>query len=945
MNDLARELAAAVAPVSLVFMWVTFAIVAARALRERRRASVNVALLFGTMALLVALPRIAAALGAPREARLVITEVLIVALPYLLLRLVADFAVIRRPIMWAAAAASVVLAAVFVLLRGAALSPPVAAVVTAYLVVPIGWSAFAFWREARRSRGVTRRRYASIAIATLLAATSLLGAGSIAVLPMLAGTPLAILVSFSAVGASGAYLVGFAPPQWLRRLWQEPELRAFLERAPRLAASADTDELLHELASGARSALGFDGVLIGVPAGPGRLRFVGTGPGYEAPLDETFAGRAIRAGHAIASLDPVSDVPGRAQLYRERDARMLVAAPIRTGDEVLGALAARSSHVPIFADDDLRMCQLLADQAAVLLKQRAFVEERERRAERDPLTDLPNLRQIHRALVQAREASAAHGGPFALLVTDVDDFAEVNQTFGHVVGDRLLVEIAERLAPHAAPPRMLARWGGDQFALLLPDDGVEAAERVAGELLAEFERPFAEGEGQIELGVSIGVAVYPDHAADVRGIEAAADIALGIAKRSANTYAVFPPEIHPQRIGRVALRAELRRAIADGSLALHYQPIVAVRSGEPVRLEALVRWDHPHKGMIPPAEFVLLAERTGLIRPLTELVLERALADVSGWRRSVPRLRVAVNLSARAFADAALIERIRDAASRAGTEPSALTVEVTESILMTEPEHASRAIARLRELGTGVEIDDFGTGYSSLAYLQRLPVSGVKIDRQFVVAMTADERSDAIVRAAIRLSHELGFEVIGEGVEDRRQWDLLAASGCDLVQGYFVARPMPVEAVLGWIAAWRHRPIAEAAVARTEAQRAPARRSERLVLVVDDDAAILGIVRDVLREHGYAVATASNGEEALDLVDRTRPSAVLLDIHMPVLDGDTFARTLRARGLNVPIVVMTSGPNAPLWAERLSASGHLAKPFGIGQLLAVTDRIAMAAAA
>lgn len=937
MTELARALSVLVAPLSYVFLWVTFAVVAVRAFRERRRASVDIALLFGSMALLVTVSAIATALGAPRAARLVMTEILIIALPYLMLRVVGDFAAIHRSITWTVFAAFVLQAVTFALLSGA-VPAALAAATTAYLVATLGWSALVFWREARRSRGVTRRRYQAIATGTVLIATSLLGAGSITVLPALANTPVAVLVPLSALGTGLAYVVGFAPPLWLRRQWQEPELRSFLESAPRLVASEDTDTLLRELASGARNALGFEGVLIGVPAGSDRLRFVGTGPSYEAALDDTFAGRAIRTGHAIASLDPVRDVPASAELYRERDVRILVAAPIRSGDEVLGALAARSSHVPIFADDDLRMCQLLADQSAVLMKQRALIEEREHRAERDPLTDLPNARKLHRAMVEAREAAAARGGAFALLLTDVDDFSEVNQTFGHVVGDRLLAEIAERLARHAAPPRMLARWGGDQFALLLPGDGLETAERVAGELLAAFERPFAAAEGQIELGASIGIAVYPEHAADVRSMDAAADLALGIAKRSANTYAVYPPEIHPQRVGRLALRADLRRAIADGALYLRYQPLVAMRSREVVRLEALVRWDHPQRGSVPPAEFVLLAERTGLIRPLTDLVLERAFADVSVWRRSLPRLRVAVNLSARAFADAALIDRIRGSASRAGTGPNALSVEITESILMTEPEHATRAIARLRELGTGVEIDDFGTGYSSLAYLQRLPVSGVKIDRQFVAAMTVDERSDAIVRAAIRLSHELGFEVIGEGVEDRRQWDLLAASGCDLAQGYFIARPMAADAVPGWIAAWGDQSPA-AAMARVQRPHTPSGRPERLVLVVDDDPAILGIVRDVLREHGYAVATASNGEEALDVVRRTRPSAVLLDMHMPLLDGDAFARTLRARGLDVPIVVMTAGPNARLWADRLSASGHLAKPFAVDQLLAVTDRV------
>lgn len=393
--------------------------------------------------------------------------------------------------------------------------------------------------------------------------------------------------------------LGFATPRWLRGLWRDPELRSFLSRGPGLIALADIDLVLKELAINAGAAMGFDGVLIGLPAGPDRLRFVGTGATYEAPIDETFGGRAMRAGRALVSFDPIRDVPARADLYRERDVKVLVAAPIRIGDEVIGTLATRSSHASLFASDDLEMCQLLADQAAFVLKNRALVAEREHQARHDALTELPNSGVLHRTL----EASIARPvqAPIALLLMDVDAFAEVNQTFGHVVGDQLLVEVARRLTtlvPEASP---LARWSGVQFAALLDGETLAGAERIAERVVASFEAPFTVAQEAIECGVSVGIAVYPDHAADARGLVAAADVALAMAKRAANTYAVYPLETHPLRAHRLALRADLRRAITDGSVSVEYQPLVSMRSGGLVRLEALARWDHPQRGSAPAA--------------------------------------------------------------------------------------------------------------------------------------------------------------------------------------------------------------------------------------------------------------------------------------------------------------------------------------------------------
>lgn len=930
MAELIREWAASVFLVNQAFFVVTFVAVWARAMRERRRSDLDTALLFGVMALVLVLSSVVEALDIPDAQQTAMFTPLILAVPYLMLRLVADFAAVPW---WALRLAELAFFGQLIFSFVAGTLP--FAAVSVYAAIPIAWSAIAFVREARRARGVTRRRYTAIAVGTGAVVASLLLTGlAYLVFGRFPGA-IDLIVQLCVLAAGASFFVGFATPSWLRALWREPDLRSFLARVPGELALADADTLVRELARNAREAIGSEGALIGVTVGTDRIRFRGTGADYEAPLGRTFAGRAIRAGRALASLDPIRDVPEQADLYRSRQAAMLIAAPIRIGDEVLGALTARRSHVSLFASDDLEICQLLADQIALVLKNRALADERQWQAEHDSLTGLPHIYVLYRRLGR-RLADRTAAGPTALVLMGMDAFAEVNQTFGHPAGDEVLAEIARRMSAIVPPDGLLARWGGDQLGVLIPGGAVADAEALARRMLVALERPFTVGDDEIECGASIGIAVHPDHAADARGLLAAAEVSLALAKRTANTYAVYPLEAEPHRARHHALRADLRRAIADGSIRVEYQPLVSMRSGALLRLEALARWDHPQHGPIPPSAFVELAERTGLIRPLTGAVMRQALADAKAWRRWLPQLRVAVNVSARTFADAGLVALIGSACSEAGCDPDALGLEITESVLMAEPEHARGTVARLREMGVTTEIDDFGTGYSSLAYLHRLPVSGLKIDRQFIAAMSADERSDAIVRATIRLSHELGFEVAAEGIADRRLWDLLAATGCDVGQGFFIAQSMPADAVRGWLSSWLARVPRRAEPFAVEP---PAGAGPRvLVLVVDDDPSIVSVVRDVLSEHGYAVATASDGQEALDLIERRRPDAVLLDVHMPIMDGEAFAASLRDRRVEIPLVVTTSGPNAQRWAERIGAHAYLAKPFAIDDLLAATRR-------
>jgi EAL domain-containing protein (putative c-di-GMP-specific phosphodiesterase class I) len=387
---------------------------------------------------------------------------------------------------------------------------------------------------------------------------------------------------------------------------------------------------------------------------------------------------------------------------------------------------------------------------------------------------------------------------------------------------------------------------------------------------------------------------------------------------------------------------DFQQALAQGDVSIALQPLVNLRSGQVVRLEALARWRHPVRGQIAPATFIPLAEQCGAATPLAFEVLRQACGLLPAWRRRVPDLRVAVNISVQTMQDRLFADRLAAFLDRDGVAAEWLELEITESTFMHEPDRILTAVEEVRRLGFIVSIDDFGTGYSSLGYLAALPVNAVKIDRQFVIPMTTDHRREAIVRATIALGHDLGFEVVGEGVEDRETWELLGALGCDVAQGYHIARPMPPAAVDDWLDSWDPAVGAVGRPAIDPMRRASAfgPRAARHVLVADDEPAIVEMIRDILEDYGFNVVTAANGSEALRLIEQAEPEVVLLDMNMPVLDGEGFITAVRERGLRIPIVVMTAGSSAKRWAAQLGADAYLSKPFELANLVAVTNRFA-----
>ena len=402
----------------------------------------------------------------------------------------------------------------------------------------------------------------------------------------------------------------------------------------------------------------------------------------------------------------------------------------------------------------------------------------------------------------------------------------------------------------------------------------------------------------------------------------------------------MPSEVLP--LQTTLLPGDFERALAQGEIGVAFQPLVNLRSGAVARLEALARWEDSVRGYIAPATFIPLAEQCGAATALAFQVLRQASERLPAWRQAVPDLRVAVNICVQTMQDPLFADFLAAFLKRYGASAEWFELEITESTFMHEPERTLQAVEAVRKLGFLVSIDDFGTGYSSLGYLATLPVTAVKIDRQFVIPMTTDHRRLAIVRATIALGHDLGFEVVGEGVEDRETWELLGALGCDVAQGYHIARPMPPDDVLGWLESWDP---AAAAIGRRKID--PMRRASeygarpaRHVLVADDEPAIVEMIRDILEEHGFRVVTAANGSEALRLVEAHEPEVVLLDMNMPVLDGEGFIAAVRERGLGVPIVVMTAGSSAQRWAAQLGADAYLSKPFELSSLVDVTNRFA-----
>ena len=418
----------------------------------------------------------------------------------------------------------------------------------------------------------------------------------------------------------------------------------------------------------------------------------------------------------------------------------------------------------------------------------------------DPLTSLPNRTLLMDRLDHAIAASKRGGTQLALLILDLDRFKEINDTLGHAVGDSLLVAVGQTLGSPLRASDTVARLGGDEFAILLPSvSGLEQARDVAGRVAAATSQAFPVEDLMLDVGVSIGAALYPEHGETAADLMRSADVAMYMAKRDGTTIAVYDEDRDHNSVRNLSMSGELRQAMDDDELVLFFQPQIEIATGRLAGVEALVRWDHPRYGLVPPIEFITLAEQSGLIGPLTRWILRAALKSLGGWQAAGYEIGMSVNLSPRNLLEEDLPESVGRLLQEHGIQDGALTMEITEDAIMTDPDRALAAIRHLRQYGVRLAIDDFGTGQSSLAYLKTLPVNELKIDKSFVIHM-ADENSDAvIVRAMIDLAHDLGLTVVAEGIESEALLRTLSGLGCDYGQGYHVGRPMRRDAFDLWM--------------------------------------------------------------------------------------------------------------------------------------------------
>jgi diguanylate cyclase (GGDEF)-like protein len=528
------------------------------------------------------------------------------------------------------------------------------------------------------------------------------------------------------------------------------------------------------------------------------------GDEHEVQIDGTdpLVARCLSAGHGIRLTQKSATATDRIALER-RGAREVVATPLRFRTPLTGhvELWDRQNSQATFSDEDVRFVESLASHLAAAIENERLVDQLRHEAYHDRLTGLPNRARFVQAVDEAIVAAKKNGGVAAAVLLDLDSFKDVNDALGHDYGDELLIMVGQRLRERTPEGGLAARMGADEFAVLLPARDLGAALTTAQGLREAVAKPYTLAGLTVEVGVSIGVSVAPDHAHTGGALMQRADVALTHAKGTGRSDVSYVPSMEQATVHRLQLVTQLREAINAGQVQVHYQPKLVLASRELVGVEALVRWQHPEYGSVMPDEFVPLAERTGLIGPLTMHVLKTSLIQCRTWLDRDMRIAVAVNLSVKNLLDTAFPESVFALLEEHRVPAELLTFEITESSVMSDPERSLPVLHRLHKRGIGLSIDDFGTGYSSLAYLRRLPVDEVKIDKVFVLGMGTDLGDMAIVRAIVELGHSLALNVVAEGVEDELARDLLSGMGCDTIQGFLVSRALTAERLDTWLSA------------------------------------------------------------------------------------------------------------------------------------------------
>ncbi len=466
---------------------------------------------------------------------------------------------------------------------------------------------------------------------------------------------------------------------------------------------------------------------------------------------------------------------------------------------VYGTMTPASPLSPVAAMLATLTLLAAAVRTALAFGELARMAETKRQAITDELTGLPNRRRLYRSLEEAVAAASGRGERLSVLLIDLDGFKEINDTLGHGAGDKLRQMLGPRLQAALAPSDVLGRLGGDEFAVVLPRADAFRALTRARDIRRRLEEPFVIEGLSLVVDASVGIATLPEHGDSAEELIQRADVAMYRAKASRSGAEVYAQRRDTHSRDRLTLLSDLARAVENGEIVPHFQPQADARTGAVVGVEALVRWEHPEHGLLAPAHFLPAAEQTGLMRPLTLRVLRASLEQLVAWRALGLDLHVSVNLAVVNMLDRQLPTDVASVLFEHGVPPSRLVVEVTEGVVMADPDRAATILGEMRRMGVGVALDDFGTGHSSLAWLKKLPVDEIKIDRTFVQDLATDAGATAIVRATVDLARAFGLRTVAEGPEDEDTWRRLTDAGCDLVQGYVLSRPQPGAELTRWL--------------------------------------------------------------------------------------------------------------------------------------------------
>ena len=622
------------------------------------------------------------------------------------------------------------------------------------------------------------------------------------------------------------------------------ERQTLLERLSRIQRSISSrkplQEVLDTIVAGAAELLGEDVVALRLvdPDDAGSMLIASSmgvpdhlvAQTQRGPVGVGAGGRAIVEDRLVHTSDYArTDYPLAA--YADDGIRAAMAAPVRQAGRAVGSLTVASRRPGrSYSTSEQEALTAFAEHVSLALNDAQSVQalhlavaEATHQSLHDSLTGLPNRALFLDRLAHAAERSARHGHtPFTVLFIDVDDFKVVNDSLGHLVGDRLLRAVAERVALELRAQDTVARLGGDEFAVLLEDVAETEALAAADRVLRSLGRPFVlEGGSAVHVGASIGL-VAGSGGPSPEELLRDADVAMYRAKgEGKNRCTVFEPAMRDRLQARSEMEAELRTSVDAGLFAVHYQPVVDLSTGRVVSTEALVRWEHPRLGLVPPSEFVPVAEDTGLIVPIGAAVLRQACADTARWRTSagLHDLTVSVNLSPRQLQEPALLDVVREALADSGLPPCALVLEITENLLVSDTVADAERLDSLKRLGVRLAVDDFGTGYSSLSYLSRLPVDILKVDRAFVAGLDTGTSAGKLAGAVLGVAASLGLSTVAEGVETVEQAEALLELGCPLLQGFHFARPVPAGALPATAAALQDRLVGRGAVAVPSARR------------------------------------------------------------------------------------------------------------------------------